>query len=241
VENLTSLSENYIEDLCEKYNIDMQTAIDCINNAIQSYVKNTALIISKNNGNIDMSAFRLSDFKKVDLTAFDKDKIHKISKLLRYYLNIAKYQSLYNNYKYVMGKLVFGNIISETDAGYIIDLDRNYLFNIPAGTKSLYPLQFQPVSEKKTYKGGDYLVFTINSIKRTLNGNMEFILSRTSVKLPALIIANELKIDNIKTILRIPGVITKLKTEFSIPQKTIDYAKELLRGENIYVYKERTE
>jgi len=238
---ITSISESYIEDLCEKYNIDMQTAIDCINNAIQSYSKNTALAISKNDGNIDMSVFRLFDFKKVDLTAFDKERIHKISKLLRYYLNLAKYKSLYNNYKYLIGKLVYGNITLKTHEGYFVDLDRNYIFNIPAGIKSLYPLQFQPVPERGTYDGGDYMVFTINGIRRIAYGDIEFILSRTTIQLPELIIKDELKINGVKTVLRIPGTITRLKTELNIPQKTIDHVKELLRGENIYVFKERQE
>ncbi|MHB1702797.1 MAG: hypothetical protein ACYCS0_01070 [bacterium] len=237
MENPSLIPEDYIGDLCEKYNIGVQTAIDCINNAIRSYVGNAAILTAKNEGNIDMQVFRLVDFKKIDLTTLEKDKIKKISKLFNYYLNIAKYQSSYNNFKHFIGYLAFGNIVSKTDTGYKVEIDRNYLFNIPAGAESFYPLQFRPASERNIYKGGDYLAFIIHSIKRTNNGNLQFTLSRTNIKLPALLIENELGINGIKTLMRIPGVVTKLKTELNIPQKTIDYAKELLKGEKIYVSK----
>ena len=241
VENLTSISENYIEDLCEKYNINAQDAIDCINNAIRSYVGNAVVLTDKNNGNINMNmtAFRLSDLKKIDLTAIDEGKIKKISKLFNYYLNIAKYKSSYNNFKHLKGGLVFGNITSKTGAGYEIEIDGNHLLNIPQDSSWVYPYSFQPVPERNTYKGGDYLAFIVVNIMRIAGGNLKFILSRTSLKLPARIIENELKIGDIKTLIRLPGVITKLKTELNIPQKTIDYARELLKGEKIYVSKVR--
>ena len=238
MEELTSIPESYIEDLCEKYNIAKQEAIDCINNAVQRHVGNAAILTNKYNGNIDMTAFSLFDLKKIDLTTLDKDKVKKISKLLNYYLNTAKYLSTYNNFKHLKDGLIFGNIDSKTDTGYQVEIDRNYLFNSPAGAVWTYPLMFQPVPERNTYKGGDYLPFIIASIKRANYGNLEFILSRTSLKLPAGIIESELKISSIKTLMRLPGVITKLKTELNIPQKTIDYARVLLKGEKIYVSKE---
>ncbi len=237
MENIASIPEEYLEELCEKYNIDFKTALICMNNAIQSYFKNTAVLTTEIDGNVDMTVYRLNDLKKLDLTVAGEDKVRRISKLFKYYLNIAKYKSLYSGYKHLAGKLVFGNIVSKNSYGYIVEIDRDYLFNIPAGTETLYPIKFQPISERNAYKGGDYLAFIINSIERISNGNMRLVLSRTSVNLTARIIENELKISGVKTVMRLPGVITKLKTELNIPQKTIDYARELLRGEKIYVAK----
>ena len=239
MENLTQVSEEYIEDLCEKYGINAQDAIDCINNAVRSYLGNVAVSTDKKDGNIDMNVYRILDFKKIDLTAIEEDKIKKISKLFHYYLNIAKYNSLYNGFKHLKGSLAFGNLTLATDAGYNVEIDRNHLFNIPQDSNWIYPYSLQPIPERNTYKGGDYLSFIVVHINRISGGNLEFVLSRTSLELPARIIENEIKISGIKTLMRLPGVITKLKTELNIPQKTIDYARELLRGEKIYVKKVR--
>ena len=238
MENLTLiLSENYIEELCEKYNINAQDVLSCINNAVRSYIGNAAVITDKKDGNINMAAYRLYDFKEIDFALLEKDKVKKISKLFNYYLNIAKYKSYYDNFKHIAGGLIFGNVASKIGTDYKIEIDRNYFFNIPAEAESLYPLKFQPIRERNVYKGGDYLAFIINNIERISNGNMRFVLSRTSINLTARIIENELKIGGVKTLMRLPGVITKLKTELNIPQKTIDYARELLKGEKIYVSK----
>ena len=239
MENPTQISEEYIEDLCEKYGINAQDVLGCINNAVRSYLGSATVLTDKKDGNIDMTAYRLSDFKKIDLTAEGEGKIKKISKLFHYYLNLAKYRSLYNNFRHFKGSLAFGNLTPTTDAGYKVEIDRNYLFNIPPVSNWIYPYSLQPVSERNTYKGGDYLAFIVVNIERIAGGNLEFILSRISPDLPARIIENELKIGSVKTLMRLPGVITKLKTELNIPQKTIDYARELLKGEKIYVKKVR--
>ena len=239
MENLTQVSEEYIDDLCEKYGINAQDVLGCINNAVRSYLGSATVLTDKKDGNIYMTAYRLFDFKKIDLTAEDEGKIKKISKLFHYYLNLAKYRSLYNNFKHLKGSLVFGNLTSNTDVGYKVEIDRNHLFNIPAASNWFYPYSLQPTPERNAYKGGDYLAFIVVNIERIAGGNLKFILSRTSLNLPARIIENEIKIVGIKTIMRLPGVITKLKTELNIPQKTIDYARELLKGEKIYVKKVR--
>ncbi|MHB1681066.1 MAG: hypothetical protein ACYCTB_11270 [bacterium] len=223
--------KDYVEDLCFEYNIDLNTAMLCLNTAIQDYFKNKTVIV---NNDVSVDIYDFIRFQNIDIRDADKEKIKKISRKFNYYLNIVKYKSLYEKFKYKTGSLVFGNIISETINGYDVEIDRDYLFDIPESSKAIYPIRYQPVSERDKYTAGEYLAFIINRIKKIEKGNILFILSRTAVILPAKIIESELKINDIKTLLRIPGKYTKLETDLKIPKEVIKKTRDLLKGEVIY-------
>ena len=230
METQLPLKNECLLDLCDKYSLSLETVRACLENALNDYLYNSVSIL---NNDFTIEIYKANELKKIDAETVEKDRLKKILKRFSYYLNVSKYEVSYDKFKYFVGKLTFGNILENMKNGYEVNIDENLLVGAPLGTTGFLPLKFQPVKERNNLSGGEYLAFIITGINRMPRGNLQLVLSRTAKYLPAKLIETELKISHIKTLMRIPGNVTKLKPCIQIPKKTLNYVKELLKGETI--------
>jgi len=236
-----------MRDLGDKYNLQDEMVGDCLKRAIEQVLENTHRTVElflESENKISIYIYKhgmITDFKeKIDFNKLSVKTIRAIKRKLINELVIQKTANEYQNIKHT-------HTIGSLTGGYIDNIKTNPISvaidGIP-GRLGLYPLIYQPKHERGKYRRGDYYYFYVSLVKTVMTNKnipgISIILSRTSIKLPALIIQkqitnegiNMLKITCVK---RHAGLYSIIKTSSRIPEKVLKYTSKELGGEKIYV------
>ncbi len=233
-----------VHDLSDKYNLQDETVKDCLKRAIERVLGNarrTVEVFLEDEDEISIYVYgrNITDpVRKMNFDRLSAKTIRAIKRKLTNELVMQKIVSEYQNIKHIIGNLT---------GGYIYDVKTNPISVMIDGIPDklgLYPLMYQPKHERGRYRRGDYYYFHISSVKTVMvNKNIpkiSIILSRTSKKLPELIIQKlmaEEGIDmfRVTCVKRHAGLYSIIKTSSRIPEKVLKYTSEKIGGERIYV------
>lgn len=186
---LSQAINKFKNDLYDKYGLSEEEVEDCLKRAIE-------YVFTKKHG-----AFGF--FLDID---FNKLSTRTINVIKRKFINELKIQKTIDEYqhiKHITGTLVGGWISRIGDRFISVSLDSldDMYMNRLSGRQGIYPLMYQPKPERGRYKQGDYHFFYVVSAETMLTNKnqpkINITLSRTSIKLPALIIQKQLNDEGI--------------------------------------------
>lgn len=237
-----------IHDIGDKYDLRDEVIEDCMKKAINCVFADTQTTVElflENKSEISIYMYRpRTGFEtKMSINKMSVRTVNAIKRKFEKELMIQKTIKEYQGIKHIMGTLL---------GGYIYDVKDDFISVMIDGipdTLAFYPLRYQPKHERSRYRRGDYYFFYILSVYTVMTDKktpkVNIILSRASIKLPALIIQKQLNDEGlnmfkkIKCVKRQAGLYSVIKTNNRIPKQLLEYTSQELGGEKIYVQNEK--
>ena len=173
---------------------------------------------------------------KLNLNKTGKKFIAFLKKQLTNRLLIEKTLSNYNTVKHLQGSLIGGYMLEKVQGHYIVKLH-----DIPVEVRGILPLRRKiPNEQLKLNEFYFFLITKIDFIKNGQSVGLVAYLSRTSKKLPVLLLQKAVEektgvnID-CECVKRVVGKFSILKTKVRIPKEIVLFVQENLNNEKIVI------
>ncbi len=229
-----------VEQLSETYEIDKDTVVSIVELVIresifsyfgkdsQVYYDNGEIKIYVYDGNNQSQPF--------DLNSANEEFITYLRKQLTERFLFKKTSRNYNAIKHLRHTLVGGYPVEKMNGHYLVKLN-DMLFD----TKNILPYRY--TISKEQLKLAEYYFFIVLRVqfaKIGLKFDLTVYLSRTSSKLPELLLQKAVEEDtgvniDCKCVERVPGKYSILETKVKIPKKIVSYVQENLNNEKVII------